>query len=48
MKLTTHNAKSIYSAVNNMNILKLNVAVFSSLIFFLFAVVDTVAAATGV
>ena len=31
-----------------MNILKPNVAVFSSLLFFLFAVVDTAAAATGV
>ena len=43
MKLTTHNAKSIYTEANNMNILKLNVAVFSSLIFLLFAVVDTAA-----
>ena len=48
MKLTTHNTKSMYTEANDMNILKPNVAVFSSLIFFLFAVVDTVAAATGV
>ena len=33
MKLTTHDAKSIYTEANNMNILKLNVAVFSSLLF---------------
>ena len=44
MKLTMRNAKSIYTEANSMNILKLNVAVFSSLIFFLFAVVDTVRA----
>ena len=43
MKLTTHNAKSIYTEANNMNILKLNVAVFSSLLFLLFAGVDTAA-----
>jgi|GEM_PF-3435385 len=48
MKFTTHNAKSIYTEANNMNILKLNVAVFSSLLFLLFADVDTAAAATGV
>ena len=48
MKLTMRNAKSIYTEANSMNILKPNVAVFSSLVFFLFAVVDTVAAATGV
>jgi hypothetical protein len=36
-----HNAKSIHIRGNNMNILKLNVAVFSSLLFLLFAVVDT-------
>ena len=44
MKLTTHNAKSIYTEANNMNILKLNVAVFSSLLFLLFADVDTAVA----
>ena len=38
-----HNAKSIHIRGNNMNILKLNVAVFSSLLFLLFAVVDTAA-----
>jgi len=38
----------MYTENNNMNILKPNVAVFSSLVFFLFAVVDTVASATGV
>jgi len=44
MKLTTNNAKSIYTEANNMNILKLNVAVFSSLLFLLFADVDTAVA----
>ena len=48
MKLTMRNAKSIYTEANSMNILKPNVAVFSSLLFLLFAVVDTAAAATGV
>mgnify|MGYP001308898481 CR=1 FL=1 len=48
MKLTTHNAKSIYTEANNMNILKPNVAVFSSLLFLLFADVDAAAAATDV
>ena len=43
MKLTTHNAKSIYTEANSMNILKLNVTVFSSLLLLLFAVVDTAA-----
>ena len=43
MKLTTQNAKSIYTEANNMNILKPNVAVFSSLIFLVFSVVDTAA-----
>jgi hypothetical protein len=38
----------MYTENNNMNILKPNVAVFSSLLFLLFAVVDTAAAATGV
>ena len=42
MKLTTHSAKLTYTEANSMNILKLNLAVFSSL---LFAVVDTAAAA---
>ena len=41
MKLTTHNAKSIYTEAYSMNILKLNVTVFSSLLLLLFAVVDT-------
>ena len=47
MKLTMRNAKSIYTEANNMNILKLNVAVFSSLLFLLFllfADVDTAVA----
>jgi hypothetical protein len=43
MKLTIHNAKSIHIRGNNMNIVKLNVAVFSSLLFLFFAVVDTAA-----
>jgi len=38
----------MYTEANNMNILKPSVAVFSSLVFFLFAVVDTAAAATAV
>ena len=45
MKLTTRNAKSIYTEANSMSILKPNLAVFSSLLFLLFAVVDTAAAA---
>ena len=48
MNKLPHNAKSIYTEANSMNILKPNVAVFSSLLFLLFAVVDTAAAATGV
>ena len=47
MNKLPHNAKSIYTEANNMNILKPNLAVFSSLLFLLFAVVDTAAAATG-
>jgi len=37
-----HNAKLIYNEVNSINILKPNVAVFSSLLLFLFAVADAV------
>ena len=48
MNKLPHNAKSIYTEANSMNILKPNLAVFSSLLFLLFAVVDTAAAATGV
>ena len=48
MKLTTRNAKSIYTEANVMNILKPNVAVFSSLFFLLFADVDAAAAARDV
>ena len=48
MKLTPHSAKSTYTEANNINILQPNVEVFSSLLFLLFAVVDTAAAATGV
>ena len=44
MKLTMRNAKSIYTEANDMSILKPNLAVFSSLLFLLFAVVDTAAA----
>ncbi|MCP4973905.1 MAG: hypothetical protein GY914_09605, partial [Prochlorococcus sp.] len=43
-ELHPRNAKSIYTEANNMNILKQNVVVFSSLLFLLFAVVDTAAA----
>ena len=48
MKLTMRNAKSIYTEANVMNILKPNVAVFSSLFFLLFADVDAAAAARDV
>ena len=46
-ELHPRNAKSIYTEANNMNILKQNVVVFSSLLFLLFAVVDTAAAEIG-
>ena len=38
-----YNARSIFTEVNSMNILKTNVAVFSSLLLLLFAVVDAAA-----
>ena len=44
MKLTMRNAKSMYTEANDMNILKPSVAFFSSLLFLLFGVVDTVRA----
>ena len=37
------NAKSIYTEANNMNMLKPNLAVFSSLLLLLFVVVDLAA-----
>ena len=43
IKLTMRNAKSMSTEANSMNILKPNVAVFSSLIFLVFSVVDTAA-----
>ena len=48
MKLTMHNAKSIYIEANVMNTLKPNMVAFLSLLFLLFAVVDTATAATDV
>ena len=43
MNKLPHNAESIYTAVISMNILKPNVAVFSSLLLLLFVVVDLAA-----